>query len=380
MQFGVGFFPVLSPDEKSAVDWYDESLALAELADELGYEHVQVVEHYFSAYGGYSPDPVTFLAAVAARTRRIRVTTGAVVPAFTHPIKLAGKLAMLDNLSHGRLDVGFGRAFLPEEFAAFEVPMSASRARFAEGIEICRRLWTETDVSWSGDWVTFGPVTMLPRPYQRPHPPIFVASTTSPASCAEAGRAGYHLQVVPTVTSRDGLQEMLAAYRQARAAAGHPGPGRVQIKYTCYLAQDGAAALAAARRWELNYIDRMTTAIAAWSTVRSADYPGYEQLIDKVRQYDFDRSHADNKVLAGTPGQVRDQLATIAEWFGPDVTVCLQVNPGATAAADAQRTLRLFAEQVAPHFADADPVAPDDPGAEQASDGSVEASRALAGR
>ncbi|MFB6394133.1 LLM class flavin-dependent oxidoreductase [Polymorphospora lycopeni] len=350
MQFGVGFFPVLGPAEKGASDWYDESLVLAVLADELGYEHVQMVEHYFSAYGGYSPDPVTFLTAVAARTSRIRVVTGAVVPAFTHPVKLAGKLAMLDNLSHGRLDAGFGRAFLPEEFAAFGVPMSASRIRFAEGIEACRLLWTQEDVSWSGDWGSFGPVTMLPRPYQQPHPPIFVASTTSAQSCADAGRAGHHLQVVPTVTSRENLQEMLAAYREARAAAGHRGPGRVQIKYTCYLAEDATVALTAARRWELNYIDKMATAIASWATVRSADYPGYEHLVDKVRGYDFDRSCADNKVLAGDPAQVRDQLTAIADWFGPDVSVCLQVNPGCTPLPDAERALRLFAEQVAPHF------------------------------
>jgi len=350
MQFGVGFFPVVGPGEKSASDWYDESLRLACLADELGYEHVQAVEHYFSAYGGYSPDPVTFLTAVAARTRRIRVATGAVVPAFTHPIKLAGKLAMLDNLSHGRLDVGFGRAFLPEEFAAFGVPMSESRARFAEGVEVCRRLWMDEEVSWSGEWLRFGPVTMLPRPYQRPHPPIFVASTTSAASCAAAGRAGYHLQVVPTVTSREALREMLAAYREERSAAGH-GPGRIQIKYTCYLAEDGAEALAAARRWERNYVEKMAAAVASWATTRSADYPGYEQLVDKIRGYDFDASLAANTVLAGTPAQVRDQIATIADWFGPDVTVVVQVNPGGTAEAVAERALRLFAERVAPSFA-----------------------------
>ncbi|MBU8861577.1 MULTISPECIES: LLM class flavin-dependent oxidoreductase [unclassified Micromonospora] len=348
MQFGVGFFPVLDPAQKSASQWYDESLRLAVRAEELGYEHVQVVEHYFTAYGGYSPDPVTFLTAVAARTRRIRVTTGAVVPAFTHPVQLAGKLAMLDNLSHGRLDVGFGRAFLPEEFAAFGVPMSESRARFAEGVEACRRLWTEEEVVWSGTFARFGPVTMLPRPYQRPHPPIFVASTTSAESCAAAGRAGYHLQVVPTVTSREGLQEMLAAYRHERAAAGH-GPGRVQLKYTCYLAEDASEALAAGRRWEQNYIEKMTGAIASWATTSSADYPGYEQLVDKVRRYDFDASLAGHKVLAGNPAQVREQLAVVADWFGRDVTVCLQVNPGGTTEAEAERTLRLFAEEVAPH-------------------------------
>ncbi|QIZ37204.1 LLM class flavin-dependent oxidoreductase [Saccharopolyspora sp. ASAGF58] len=351
MRFGLTFFPVLGPGEKPASTYYDECLELARLADGAGYEHVQVVEHYFSSYGGYSPDPVTLLTAIAAATDRIRVTTGAVVPAFTHPIKLAGKLAMLDNLSHGRLDVGFGRAFLPEEFAAFGVPMSESRTRFAQGVELCRRLWTERDVVSDHEWAAFGPVSMLPRPYQQPHPPIFVASTTSAESCAAAGRAGHHLQVVPTVTSREGLQDMLATYRQVRRDAGHDEPPRIQIKYTCYLGEDRARVLEQARRWEHNYIEKMTAAVSSWGATRSADYPGYEQLVAKVAKYDFDKSLADNKVLAGTPEEVGDQVATIAEWFGEDVTLSIQFNPGALPLADARAAVRLFAERVAPRFA-----------------------------
>jgi len=99
MKFGIGFFPVFDPSKKSAATYYEETIHLAELADRLGFDHVQTVEHYGSGYGGYSPDPVTLLAAIAARTERIRITTGAVIPAFIHPLKLAGKLAMLDNLS-----------------------------------------------------------------------------------------------------------------------------------------------------------------------------------------------------------------------------------------------------------------------------------------
>jgi alkanesulfonate monooxygenase SsuD/methylene tetrahydromethanopterin reductase-like flavin-dependent oxidoreductase (luciferase family) len=351
MKFGLALFPVMGPDEKAASTYYDESIRLAEIADLLGYEHVQIVEHYFSPYGGYSPDPVTFLAAVAARTSRIRVTTGAVIPVFTHPIKLTGKLLMLDNLSHGRLDVGFGRAFLPEEFAAFGVPMSESKARFANGIELFRRLCTEFDVSSDVEWAPFGPVTMLPRPYQQPHPPIFVASTTSAESCAAAGRAGYHLQVVPTVTSREGVQEMLAAYRTARAEAGHTGDERIQVKYTCYLAEDRGNALESARRYEHNYIEKMTAAVASWGSMRSADYPGYEQLVAKVRKYDFDASLARNTVLAGTPADVTEQLQTITDWFGSELSVSLQFNPGCTSLTDAVRALRLFASEVAPKFA-----------------------------
>jgi alkanesulfonate monooxygenase SsuD/methylene tetrahydromethanopterin reductase-like flavin-dependent oxidoreductase (luciferase family) len=350
MKFGINFFPVVDPDAKTATDYYDESLGLVELAEELGFEHVQTVEHYFSPYGGYSPDPVTFLTAAAARTSRIRIATGAVIAAFTHPIKLAGKLAMLDHLSHGRLDAGFGRGFLPDEFAAFGIPMEESRARFAETVEAVRRLWTEENVVWDGEFHRFGPVTMLPRPFQAPHPPIFVASATSPESCAASGSAGYHLQVVPSVTSRETLQDNISRYRAAWNDAGHPDQPRIQIKYTAYLSENREEALAAGEMYERNYIEKMAGAIASWASTRSDQYPGYENFVDKVGAYDFAASLRDNKVLAGTPDDVTEQIATIAEWFGDDLCVSMQFNPGAMPIAQSRKAMHLFGEHVMPAF------------------------------
>ncbi|WP_277212286.1 LLM class flavin-dependent oxidoreductase [Isoptericola croceus] len=356
MQFGLTFFPVFDPALRAPADYYDEVVQLAVRADRLGLEHVQVVEHQLSGYGGYSPDPVTLLTAIAARTERIRLTTGAVVAAFGHPIKLAASLALLDQLSRGRLDVGFGRAFLPAEFDAFGVPMDESRVRFAQNVETIVRLWTEEQVASDLPWAPFDPVTVYPRPFQAPHPPVFVASTTSLDSCMAAGRAGHHLQVVPTVTPRPQLQEMLAAYREARATAGH-GPGRIQIKYTCYLADDRAVAHADGRRWEANYIEHMATAVSSWATRRSADYAGYEQLVDKIRGYDFDRALGNDTVLAGTAQDVADQLAHVREWYGEDLTVSLHLNPGLIGATKAQRALDLLVEEVAPRLDVAMPTA-----------------------
>src|SRR3954470_12981193 len=110
MQFGVQFFPDVRPEEKSAEVYFAEALDLAEEADRLGYSHVRIVEHYFHPYGGYRPDPVAFLAAAGHRPPPGRLVTGAVLPVFNHPLKLAGEIAMLDAISGGRLDVGFARA------------------------------------------------------------------------------------------------------------------------------------------------------------------------------------------------------------------------------------------------------------------------------
>jgi alkanesulfonate monooxygenase SsuD/methylene tetrahydromethanopterin reductase-like flavin-dependent oxidoreductase (luciferase family) len=190
VRFGIHFIPTVGPEEKSAAAYYDECLDLAERADALGYGSIKIGEHYLFDYGGYSPDPIAFLSAAAQRTQRIRLATGGVFPAFTHPVKLASQLAMLDHLSHGRLDVGFARAFLPEEFDAFQVPLDESGSRFEEGIEAIRWLWTHDEASWSGQRYQFGPVRILPRPCQQPTRRCGSRRPTRPScSSGQAGRA-----------------------------------------------------------------------------------------------------------------------------------------------------------------------------------------------
>jgi alkanesulfonate monooxygenase SsuD/methylene tetrahydromethanopterin reductase-like flavin-dependent oxidoreductase (luciferase family) len=139
MRFGLNFFPSFRQSDLTTAAYFDQVLRMCERADELGYHSVKAVEHYFHDYGGQTPNPIVLLSAIAARTRRLRPITGAVIPAFNHPVKLAGELAMLDNISGGRLDVGFGRAFIPKEFGTFGVRMEESRARFEEGVEVIKR-------------------------------------------------------------------------------------------------------------------------------------------------------------------------------------------------------------------------------------------------
>src|ERR1700685_2921438 len=140
MQVGIQFFPDIGPAEKSARDYWQEALTLVGLCDRYGYSHVRTVEHYFHPYGGYSPNPVVFLAAAAQLTKTARLVTGAVLPAFNNPLKLAGELAMRDASCSGRLHIVFARAFLPHEFRRFGVSLDESRARFEEGMAQVRLL------------------------------------------------------------------------------------------------------------------------------------------------------------------------------------------------------------------------------------------------
>lgn len=94
--------------------------------------HVRTVEHYFNPYGSYSPNPLVFLSVAAMRSRKARLITEAALPVFSHPLKLAAEIAMLDAIPGGRLEVGFARAFLPHEFARFGISVHESRARLTK--------------------------------------------------------------------------------------------------------------------------------------------------------------------------------------------------------------------------------------------------------
>ncbi|MGH7152574.1 MAG: LLM class flavin-dependent oxidoreductase, partial [Acetobacteraceae bacterium] len=223
MQVGIQFFPDIGPDTKSARDYWHEAMRLVDLCDRYGYSHVRTVEHYFNPYGGYSPNPVVFLAAAAQVTRRARLVTGAVLPAFNNPLKLAGELALLDALSDGRLDVGFARAFLPHEFARFGVALDESRARFDEGMEQVRLLLEQENVTSTGRFHSFRDVTSLPRPTQRPRPPFYVAALSTRESFERAGAAGHAIMAIPMAGGA--MKELVDLYRGAWHAAGHTGKG-----------------------------------------------------------------------------------------------------------------------------------------------------------
>src|SRR5215469_10390052 len=197
MEFGIQFFPAVGPHQKPADQYWREALELTQLAEQLGFTNVRTVEHYFLSYGGYSPDPLIFLSAAAALTRAMRLITGAVLPVFNNPLKLAGQIGMVDAISAGRLEVGFARAFLPHEFARFGISMDESRARFDEGLEQVRRLLEEEKVTARGRFHSFENATSLPRPPQKPRPPFWVAALATRDSFENAGTYGHCLVGMP---------------------------------------------------------------------------------------------------------------------------------------------------------------------------------------
>ena len=349
MQVGIQFFPDIGPEVKSGRDYWQEALALVRLCDRYGYSHVRTVEHYFSPYGGYSPNPVVFLAAAAQATKRARLITGAVLPVFNNPLKLAGELGMLDALSDGRLDIGFARAFLPHEFARFGVKLDESRARFDEGMEQVRVLLEQENVTCEGRFHSFRNVTSLPRPTQKPRPPFYVAAQASRESFERAGAAGHGIMGIPM--SGGAMAELIGAYREAWQRAGHPGKGTVMLAFHMFCHRDQAAAERIARGPLDRYLRSLVAAASDWMAgASSADYPGYDKIIAGLSRETFETMVEKCAAWVGTPQRILDTVATYCRQIGDFEIASLQVNFNDITLKDAEASMRLFGEEVLPRM------------------------------
>ena len=349
MEFGIQFFPAVSPDQKPADQYWREALELTQLAERLGFTNVCTVEHYFLSYGGYSPDPLIFLSAAAAVTRSIRLITGAVLPVFNNPLKLAGQIGMVDAISGGRLEVGFARAFLPHEFARFGISMDESRARFDEGLEQVRRLLEEEKVTAQGRFHSFENATSLPRPTQKPRPPFWIAALSTRESFENAGTLGHYLMGIPLAGAH--MASLLQAYRDAWTAAGHGGRGKVMLAFHMYCADTSAKAAAVAREPLNQYLKSIVDAASGWmSGVSSRDYPNYQKMIESLSRETFESQVEKGLAWIGTAEEIRSAIESYHRGVGGFECASLQVNFGMIGRADAEASMLLFAREVMPHF------------------------------
>jgi alkanesulfonate monooxygenase SsuD/methylene tetrahydromethanopterin reductase-like flavin-dependent oxidoreductase (luciferase family) len=346
MRFGINFFPSFRPEDSTTAAYYQQCLRLAERADALGYHSVKTVEHSFYDYGGHSPNPCVFLSAIAARTKRVRLVTGAVIPAFHHPAHLGGDLAMLDNMSNGRLDAGFGRAFLPKEFEVYGVPMSESRERFEESISILRRLWVEERISYKGKFWNLEDVRLMPRVVQKPHPPVWIAAISTEESFVYAAKNGFNLMIVPYAGKPGQLQEFVKLYRGLWSEKREP---QIQVAQFCYVAENRAEAQAGFERICRKYLQTFADAVVSWQGKSSDQYPGYEKMVASILATTPEKIVQQGGAFVGTPEDVVGQMRACIDLFGP-IEPSMQINFGGSKDEEAFRTLELFAARVMPKF------------------------------
>jgi len=221
-------------------DLYKDHLEEAVLAEELGFNNVWASEHHF-AEDAWNPSPVTFLAAVAARTERVRVGTYVLLLPFHNPVRVAEDIAVLDNISGGRVDLPVGVGSAAEEFRTFGIPFNERLGRTFEALRIIERCFAGEEFSYKGKYYDFPNVRMTTTPVQKPGPPIWVASMGD-QSVAWTARRGYHL-AAGAGRGHAKYEELLVQYGHDRAKCQVASiPIRVHLAATRALAWAAAAA------------------------------------------------------------------------------------------------------------------------------------------
>ncbi|MEM2071582.1 MAG: LLM class flavin-dependent oxidoreductase [Nitrososphaerota archaeon] len=177
---------------------YDNVVEQTILAERLGFESVLISEHHLTQ-DGYFPSPLVVAAGLASVTRRIKVGTAVVLVPLHSPVEVAESASVVDVMSRGRLILGLGMGYRPEEFALYNVPRSERGARTEEGIILIRKLLSEENVSFEGRFYRLKGVTITPRPVQKPSPPIWIAAKYEPAirRAARLGDAWFADPVTP---------------------------------------------------------------------------------------------------------------------------------------------------------------------------------------
>lgn len=348
------------PDQSQRVACFDADLGFFELAEKLGYDSVWIAEHLFSTYGVVTSTQV-YAAAIAERTKRIRIGTAVVAIPFNHPLRTASDFALIDILSHGRLDFGVGRAYQPHEFVGLGVPMDKSREMMDEGVDIVLKSWTEETITYDGKfWNIPEPVEVLPKPIQTPHPPVYQA-TISPESFAEAARRGYGLQMASPFTYRtyrdawmDELEKNLAHYEDVCRECGRdPKAAPRMILLPFFVHNDGAAAQDIYRQ-HVEWFYAKVTANQLKGAPQGGEVKGYELTMregKKTRELgylSFDKLYEFGAAIADDPATCVSKLREMKERFGiTDFTFWF--NIGGIAPEHVEQAMTLCAREVMPN-------------------------------
>lgn len=233
MRFGLGQFTLQIPpwDDRDHVQLYADTLELAALADDAGFASFWLAEHHGAA-DGYNSALLPFLSAVAARTHRIEVGTAVLLAPFHDPLRVAEDAAVVDNISGGRLNLGLGLGWAPEEYRMFGVPQARRGKRLDEFVQVLRLAWTQDRFSFDGEFFAYDDVSITPKParvrasgIELPHPPIFLGGNAD-AALRRAARLGDGY-FPPSVAG--GPEALIARGREMtalRAEMGTEGPFR----------------------------------------------------------------------------------------------------------------------------------------------------------
>ena len=312
-----------SPRGRSEHEMVQEQIALMEAAEGLGFDSVWPAEHHFSEYG-FCASPALSLAAIARSTKRIRLGTGVVVLPFNHPVRVAEDYAMLDNLSGGRVELGVGRGYQPIEYQGYGIDQTKSREIFDESIEIIRRAWTNERLDFEGKHYRFHDLEVRPRPYQRPHPPIWLAAL-SEETYEKAGRLGFNLLCSPVFGgSLPGARDRIARYRETLAQHGHEPRkrevGALVMVYVGKTQEEARRDFAEPVIWYFRTFGKYVAPKLGQPAVES--YEWYTQIRDLASTVEWNTLLEHGAVVCGEADYVGERIAKIRDEIGIDHFLC----------------------------------------------------------
>ena len=343
MRFGTFVFSI-SHDPSEDHQVIENTLREVELAEAIGLDAVWLTEHHFDGAVAYA-DPLVFGAAVAMRTRRVRIGFAVVEMALHHPIRLAVQTSLLDNLSRGRLIVGTGRgsAYNEFEYIGFGTTMDEGRQRMAEAEDLLVKAWTGEDIEHKGKYWHLSFPRLRPPPYQKPHPPL-VRACIGEASMIEMASIGR--PVLIGVQTLDTLRQRLHRYTETMLKAGFEKEAvenaldQTWAQRALYVADSDEEALDVATKALKRYRHHLDAARRRYNPGglpprRPEAPPSPNEMVE----------HA---FLAGTPKRVAEQVAALRE--AGVRNVLLNVNVGQMPPEQVEHSMKLFGEKVLPMF------------------------------
>lgn len=344
----------LSPSPEEDAERIGQLIEQACLAERLGFSDVWLTEHYFTGESVYN-DSLLFASALAMRTERVRIGFAVVQTPFHHPVRLATQLALLDNLSNGRIDVGLGKGtvYNEYEFVGHGLTSADSRERMAETVEILERAWSGEPFRYDGQFHRVQVPALRPKPVQQPGPPLW-RSVISPASFEECGRLGLPILTARLPVAR--IRERWALYDKGLQAGGHDEAtrdrllGRSALWRNVYVADSQAQA-------EDELANLLVETRAHMMHVREAyNPPDFSPAPETLNPWTDPKVADDVAIpyvletgsLYGTSKRVTEQVAELRE-AGVRHLLC-QTGFGAMPHDLNVASMRRFGEQVMPRF------------------------------
>ncbi len=356
MKFGI-FYEISVPrpwDREAEKRVYDNAIEQVMLADKLGFDQVWAVEHHFLEEYSHCSAPEIFLTACAAKTERIRVGHGIVVcvPEFNHPIKIAERTATLDIISGGRLEVGTGRSATWTELGGFRANPDETKKTWDEFVHCLPKMWTQERFSYQGRSWSMPQRTILPKPYQKPHPPMWVA-VTSPGTEIDAAERGIG-SLGLTFGGFAEQEEKVKRYRQIIRNCEPVGEfvnNQVATVNFLYCHEDEAEGTRTGRRLSGTFNFLAAQLLAAREAYPTKSYPSLG-LLPQLRQEASgpgDESGVPEGIAVGNPERL---IRVLKKWESVGVDrVNFLMNALETIPQEkVLKSMRLFASEVMPHF------------------------------